>query len=307
MGIKRNKLILISIILIVFSVLAGCTSEKELAAKVNDVGITKVNVEENFNIKKMVIESLYGTDIWTMEIDGRIYEDLVREGVLETLIREALLKEELQKLEIEVLEEEVEEQLNEMKTNTGEENFKSILEHYNVTEENMKDVFRGDIIVQKYKENFYSQLDITDEDLRTLFNENKDDFIKVKAMHILVNTEEEAMQVIEELNEGKDFGELAQEKSIDPSAVQNSGELDYFKKGQMVQEFEEASFSLEVGKISEPVETEYGFHVIKVVDRLDQFEDLKDEVTIAYKESKFNEKIEELKSESNIEIYTDNE
>ena len=90
---------------------------------------------------------------------------------------------------------------------------------------------------------------------------------EVHARHILVKTEDEAKAVIAALDGGKDFAELAKEKSSDPSKSEG-GDLGYFKKGQMVPEFEAAAFGLEKGQYTKtPVKSQFGFHVIKVEDK----------------------------------------
>jgi peptidyl-prolyl cis-trans isomerase C len=91
---------------------------------------------------------------------------------------------------------------------------------------------------------------------------------EVHAQHILVASEAEAKNVITQLAGGADFSTLAKEKSTDPSAKQNGGDLGYFAAGDMVPEFERAAFALEKGQSSqEPVQSQFGWHVIKVVDR----------------------------------------
>lgn len=89
------------------------------------------------------------------------------------------------------------------------------------------------------------------------------------ASHILVDTEEEAQAVIEALAEGADFAELAQERSTGPSGP-NGGELGWFTPGMMVPSFEEAAFALEVGEVSDPVQTQFGWHVIVLNDTREQ-------------------------------------
>jgi peptidyl-prolyl cis-trans isomerase C len=91
---------------------------------------------------------------------------------------------------------------------------------------------------------------------------------EVHAMHILLKSEAEAREVIIQLAGGADFSTVAKEKSTDPSAQQNGGDLGYFSAGEMVPAFEQAAFALEKGQSSkEPVQSEFGWHVIKVVDR----------------------------------------
>jgi peptidyl-prolyl cis-trans isomerase C len=93
-------------------------------------------------------------------------------------------------------------------------------------------------------------------------------FEEVHARHILVADEAEAKEIIKQLQGGADFAALAKEKSTDPSAQNNAGDLGYFRREMMVPEFAEVAFTLEPGAISkEPVKTQFGWHVIKVEDR----------------------------------------
>ena len=90
----------------------------------------------------------------------------------------------------------------------------------------------------------------------------------VKASHLLVKTEEEALKLKEEIAAGKEFAKVAQEVSLCPSG-QNGGDLGYFTKGQMVKEFEDACFSMEVGEVSAPIKTQFGYHLIHLTDKKD--------------------------------------
>ena len=89
---------------------------------------------------------------------------------------------------------------------------------------------------------------------------------EVRARHILVESEDEAKQLVEELKKGGDFAELAKKKSKDPGAS-DGGDLGYFTKEQMVPEFSKVAFEMEPGKISDPVKSQFGWHVIKVEDK----------------------------------------
>lgn len=111
---------------------------------------------------------------------------------------------------------------------------------------------------------------VTDEDVRAFYDrqlESTPAQEEVRARHILVETEEEARAVMERLEAGEDFVALADELTIDPSGKGQGGDLGYFGRGRMVPSFEEAAFSLEPGDVSDPVQSQFGYHVIKSEDR----------------------------------------
>ena len=86
---------------------------------------------------------------------------------------------------------------------------------------------------------------------------------KIKCSHILVQKQSEAIAILDKIRQGEKFGKLARELSVDSGSAKRDGNLGYFGRGKMVKEFETAAFKLEIGKISEPVKTQYGYHIIK--------------------------------------------
>lgn len=128
---------------------------------------------------------------------------------------------------------------------------------------------------------------------------------EIRARHILVKTEEEALEIIERLGRGSDFSELAQEKSTGPSGAKG-GDLGYFSKGRMLPKFEEAVFKLKKGEISEPVNTKYGWHVIKLEDKRQSkappFAEVKDNLKNGLVRQKAVEVITGLRKTAKIDI-----
>ncbi len=86
---------------------------------------------------------------------------------------------------------------------------------------------------------------------------------KIKCSHILVAKQSESLAIIERLKNGEKFGRLAKELSIDSGSGKTDGNLGYFTKGMMVKPFEEVAFKLQIGEISDPIKTEFGYHIIK--------------------------------------------
>jgi peptidyl-prolyl cis-trans isomerase C len=129
---------------------------------------------------------------------------------------------------------------------------------------------------------------------------------EIHARHILVKTEDEAKAIIKQLDEGKDFTELAKEKSEDTSKS-DGGDLGYFTKGRMVPEFEEAAFALEKGTYTKtPVKSQFGFHVIKVEDKRDAqppaFDQVEPQVRQIVMQEKYSAIIDAAKADQKVEI-----
>ncbi|TYR30334.1 peptidylprolyl isomerase [Mesorhizobium microcysteis] len=150
---------------------------------------------------------------------------------------------------------------------------------------------------------------VTDDAVRARYDEEiakLDAGEEVRARHIIVPTQEEAAAIIEELNGGGDFEEIAKEKSQDGAAAQG-GDLGYFASGQMVPEFEQAAFAMEVGAHStEPVQTQFGWHVIKVEDKRAKqppaFEQVSGQLRSVLLRDAYMQRVTELREAAEVEI-----
>ncbi|MGD9639330.1 MAG: peptidylprolyl isomerase [Alphaproteobacteria bacterium] len=130
---------------------------------------------------------------------------------------------------------------------------------------------------------------------------------QIKARHILLKTQEDALKVIEQLKKGADFAELAKEKSIGPSAP-TGGDLGYFDKDAMVAEFADAAFAMKVGDFSEkPVQTQFGWHVIKIEDRKmakdPTMKELEPTLKAEYAENVIEEIVKNLRSKTEVKLF----
>lgn len=206
----------------------------------------------------------------------------MKANILEGMINEELLYQVAQEQDISASESEVEEQIQQYKGQYGEEGFASALANAGMNEDQLRSEISRSLTIQKLlEEEVTSGIDVTDEEVREFYEENTQMFEEsqsVKASHILIDTREaeteeakeearaRAEELLEELEDGADFAELAREHSEGPSA-QNGGSLPQFSRGEMVPSFEEAAFALEAGEISDVVETRFGFHIIKVEEK----------------------------------------
>lgn len=159
------------------------------------------------------------------------------------------------------------------------------------------------------------RVNVTDEDVAAYYREHEDEYAtEIKVAHVLVSTPEEAQRILEELEGGGDFAELAKAWSIDESSSENGGELRYFTRGSGVPEFEDACFALELGETSGVVETGYGYHIIRLIDRraagrivvLDEIrEELRGYLSMMKQEEVLREWLEGLRTDAEIELNLD--
>ncbi|MEI4770363.1 peptidylprolyl isomerase [Psychrobacillus sp. FJAT-51614] len=173
-----------------------------------------------------------------------------------------------------VSKKEVDAQLKADKEQLGE-NFEAMIAQQGYTEESYKKYLELNLLQEKA---LIEDVDVTEEEVKAKYENIKNE---INARHVLVADEETAKKVKSELESGKDFAEVAKEYSTEPAAQQSGGELGWFGKGAMVPEFEEAAFALEKNVISEPVQSQHGFHIIEVTDKRtikESYEDKKAEL-----------------------------
>ena len=160
----------------------------------------------------------------------------------------------------------------------------------------------------------YVQENIKEENIKASYNNfiaDETSREEIKASHILMDTESEAIDVINMLNDGDDFAELAKNKSTGPSGP-SGGDLGWFKRGQMVPPFEKAAFSLNKNEITQrPVQTQFGWHVIKIFDKripeAPSYESMKSKLIQDLERKIVSKKIQDLRNDALIEKLSSSE
>ena len=240
---------------------------------------------------------------------GELFEVLYAQGgpeALEQLIARKLIAQEAKREGIDFSEEELEEELERIIAENfqgSRDEFLSVLEFYNISEESFVEDARLNLMVRKLA---LTKIETTDENLHEFFESHYYLFEKpeqVEARHILVESEEEAKTILKELKDGGDFAGLAKEHSIDTSNKDNAGYLGFFSRGEMVAEFEEVAFDLAVGEVSPVVETLFGFHIIEILDRTEETEVAFSEVEELVKEAYIDEQVPVVINELVLKLY----
>ncbi len=291
--LKNNKLLVVVVIIcvIALAVIIGKSlkNEDDVLATIGNEKITKDDLYE-------VLEKQYGST------------------ALDTLINNKIVELEAEKEKITVSDKEVKEELNNFIADYGgEDKFNAALESSNVSLSDFKKDVENFKKIEKLLE---PSIKITDDEMKTYFEQNKENFnqaAQVEASHILVEDEATVNEVEKKLAAGEDFAELAKTYSKDTSNAENGGQLGYFGAGEMLEPFEKAAFAMKVGEISKPVKTDYGYHIIKVTGKKEAktavYEDHKDEIKKALFDEKVNseyptwlaEKKEKYKIKNNLE------
>lgn len=174
------------------------------------------------------------------------------------------------------------------------------------------EILKKDLLIQAGAKKILDVVTVSDDEVKKYYDENSEMFKaqeSVRAKHILVDSEEKAKEINEKINNGVSFEDAAKEFSSCPSSSQG-GDLGSFTRGKMVPEFEDAAFNLEIGEVSGPVKTQFGYHLIKVEEKLPEvtksFEEVKESLHVNLLSQKQNVAyinfINKLKSEQKVEI-----
>lgn len=256
--------------------LVACGSDSEVVVKTKSGDITKDDFYEE-------LKDRYGAEVLTELVTLKVLED-----------------------KYEVSDKEVDSEIENIKDQLGEQFEMWMMQEGIEDEDALKDMVQISLLQEKA---LTENIEVSEEEMQEKYDIMK---MEVEAQHILVDDEETAKEVKKKLDEGEDFAKLAKDYSTDESNASEGGDLGYFSTGEMVPGFEEAAFELEVDTLSDPVQTQHGFHIIKVTDKreiedFDSFEDMKDEI----KRTLVNEKIDpetakgkmdEILDEANIDV-----
>ncbi len=330
MNIKKIGLSLLIFILLAIPVMAEEETEKaeNIAAIVNGEEIEVNTVDQYANLNQFLIQLLQSNREFAQVLlsteAGKEVLNEYRKIVIEGLIMEKLLVGEAEERNLTISQEKQDEIFNRQ--------IEYILTQQGMTEEQLVEALKGEGFdsLEAYKEAFLQSnekqfllgelqnaildpLTVDIQDVEAYYNENIEQYnyeAEIRASHILLETEEKALEVLDKINNGADFAELAREYSTGPSG-EKGGDLGFFgQNSNMDKDFKDAAFALELNKVSEPIKTQFGYHLIKVTEMKEAgtttFEEAKDTINeqllSAKKQEKWNEFVTELREKAEIEI-----
>jgi len=241
------------------------------------------------------------------------YREMIpKESFVNQLIDETLLLQQANKEGITISNAELEQGTTELivSTSLSESELKKQLENKGFSMDYLRGYYKNQMTLTKLlNQTILKDLDVSDAEIKAYYDKNKEQYSakegQIRASHILVKSEKEAEEILEELFAGANFAEMAKRYSTGPSGV-NGGELGFFGVGQMIKEFEETAFALKVNEISEPVQTNFGWHIIQRKPNtiyLSEAQDSIKEILITEKQKELiDDYVEALKAEADIII-----
>ena len=309
---KQKTTVILVILLLTLTMMVGCGNDNDIpddaVATVNGEPIAMQDYESTLALMKMNYETELGADFFDEEEEseeGMTLLDTIKEQVLERMIFTEVILQEAQAKDLSIDEEELDETM-EMFWEFMEEDtdMMTFMEENNIDKDFFRKEMSRELMMIEYQQHYLENQEVSDEEALEFYEANQDLFTsdQVQASHILVETEEEAQDIKAQLDEGAEFAQLAQTFSMCPSAAEG-GDLGMFPRGSMVPQFEEAAFSMEPGEISEPVQTDFGWHIIYVTERIrdeGDFEAMKDTIKQQIRQETLQGHIEELREEAEI-------
>ncbi len=298
------------LILAVAIAVVGCSKEP-LAGEVNGKNITVAEVDER--LAQMTAQQ---PDAFS-GAQGEQLKQQFRANVLDQLVDMELMLQEADKMGIKITDKAIDAKVKEMMKTYNIKDQKA-LEDILKKQKTTVEKFRGEIsklmIIDALGEKVTKGVKVSDKDAEDYYNTHKTEFAtkdQVHVAHILVQKQEEAQKILKDLQGGADFGKLAKQSSIDPGSKDKGGEYPWTDKDKYVPAFGNASWKLEPGQLSQPIKTDYGYHIIKLIGKRpagqrtfeEVKQEIKDKLLSQKKKEEFNKWLNTIRKKATIKKF----
>ena len=316
-NIRTIKITVISIVFVMFGVLAQAATINKFVAVVNDEVITQQDVDQLLAVLYAQYSQEYKGDELLQKMEQ------IKKDILNQIIEDKLVLSRAKELGIKVAESEINERLDYIKNGfSSEDDFYKTLETQGVTIANLKDRYRDQIMMKKLVDyEVKSKISVLPSETNDYYEKHKDQFRendKYRVKNILIKAKDEVSfelarveieNIYNKLKEGENFDDLARQYSQGPNA-EKGGDMGYIEQGQMLEVLDKAIFKLKPGEFSEPVKSEIGYHVFKTEDikygKQASLEDVQKNLQLIIFQDKFkaqvNEWLSNLKKKAYISI-----
>jgi foldase protein PrsA len=335
--LKKKLVILVVAAAFVFTMFAGCGSSNDTVATVAGEKITSAeykfilaNVKSNMEKQQNLADDAAKQKFWTTTSEGKSMQDVAKDQALDTakVLKIHLIKAKESNLVLDAkdlsdVKSAVDNITKSMDSYIAQGQDKSMtreklfLQQYGVNQQQFEDIYKEFMLQSKYVQAEEKKINVTDDEIKKQYDDNKDKYDKVTAQHILFMTVDQnqkplaqdkidaakknADDILARVKAGEDFGTLAKQYSEDPGSKDNNGEYT-FGKGEMVPEFENWAFSAKPGDTG-IVKSSFGYHVMKLIKHL-TLDDVKDTVKTDVINDKYSKQVDDLKKDPKYNVTT---
>lgn len=311
-----KKLNLLSFILINSILITGCNNFKDnTAIIVNDENVSSLEVQNVLNLYKIEIESFAGEKLF----EDEEYKEELKQNIINQISSMKVLYQEAKEENLLPTQYELKEHIQKIEDSiNNDEKYKAKLEELGIDDYFIEEQQKLNLAIDMHRENFYKNEKISDEEIEIYYEENKDNLLSydlrlsqifiTKANKTSTEAKNEIEIILDKIKNGENFEDIAKEFSEDKNSSIKSGDLGFVSEGNVPSYLTGNYEMLEVGQISDIISSDYGYHIVKICDKIEKItslEESKNTIEEVFIKERYLELVDELVKNSEIELKED--
>lgn len=311
-----KKLNLLSFILINSILITGCNNSKDnTAIIVNDENVSSLEVQNVLNLYKIEIESFAGEKLF----EDEEYKEELKQNIINQISSMKVLYQEAKEENLLPTQYELKEHIQKIEDSiNNDEKYKAKLEELGIDDYFIEEQQKLNLAIDMHRENFYKNEKISDEEIEIYYEENKDNLLSydlrlsqifiTKANKTSTEAKNEIEIILDKIKNGENFEDIAKEFSEDKNSSIKSGDLGFVSEGNVPSYLTDNYEMLEVGQISDIISSDYGYHIVKICDKIEKItslEESKNTIEEIFIKERYLELVDELVKNSEIELKED--